>query len=71
MSDVKEVVLYSCAYNTPEESSRLLEKCSFIKLHPTQIKRAVNRTNEFTETHSSNMESVTKTNHPRVRTFGI
>lgn len=59
MPDVKEVVLYSCAYNTPEESSRLLEKCSFIKLHPTQIKRAVNGTNEFTETHGSEiMESV-------------
>jgi hypothetical protein len=59
MPDVKEVVLYSCAYNTPEESSRLLEKCSFIKLHPTQIKRAVNRTSEFTETHGSEiMESV-------------
>lgn len=59
MPDVKEVVLYSCAYNTPEESSRLLEKCSFIKLHPTQIKRAVNRTNEFTETHGSEiMESI-------------
>ena len=47
MPDVKEVVLFSCAYNTPEESSRLLEKCSFIKLHPTQVKRAVNNTNKF------------------------
>ena len=30
MPDVKEVLLYSCAYNTPKESSRLLDKCSFI-----------------------------------------
>lgn len=45
MPDVKEVVLYSCAFNTPEESSRLLEKSSFIKLHPTQIKRAINSAN--------------------------
>lgn len=49
MPDVKEVVLYSCAFNTPEESSRLLEKCSFIKLHPTQVKRAITSTNEFIE----------------------
>lgn len=49
MPDVKEVVLFSCAYNTPEESSRLLEKCSFIKLHPTQAKKAITSTNEFIE----------------------
>lgn len=53
MPDVKEVVLFSCAYNTPEESSRLLEKCSFIKLHPTQIKRAITSTGEFIETPGS------------------
>lgn len=59
MPDVKEVVLYSCAYNTPEESSRLLEKCSFIKLHPTQIKRAVTGANKFIETSGPGiMESV-------------
>lgn len=59
MPDVKEVILFSSAYNTPEESSRLLEKCSFIKLHPTQIKRAVTRANEFIETSGSCiMESV-------------
>lgn len=59
MPDVKEVVLFSCAYNTPEETSRLLGKCSFIKLHPTQIKRAVTRTNEFIETHGAEiMENV-------------
>lgn len=49
MPDVKEVVLFSCAYNTPEESSRLLEKCSFIKLHPTQVKKAITSANEFIE----------------------
>jgi hypothetical protein len=49
MPDVKEVVLFSCAYNTPEESSRLLEKCSFIKLHPTQVKKAITSTNDFIE----------------------
>ena len=59
MPDVKEVVLFSCAYNTPEESSRLLEKCSFIKLHSTQFKRAVTGANEFIETSGSGiMESV-------------
>jgi len=59
MPDVKEVVLFSCAYNTPEESSRLLEKCSFIKLHPTQIKKAITSTNEFIEaTNLDIMDSV-------------
>jgi len=59
MPDVKEVVLYSCAYNTPEESSRLLEKCSFIKLHPTQIKKAITSTSEFIEsTNLDIMDSV-------------
>ncbi len=53
MPDVKEVVLFSCAFNTPEESSRLLEKCSFIKLHPTQIKRAITSTGEFIEAPGS------------------
>lgn len=55
MPDVKEVVLFSCAYNTPEESSRLLEKCSFIKLHPTQVKRAVTNTDKFIETSGSDI----------------
>jgi len=59
MPDVKEVVLYSCAFNTPEESSRLLEKCSFIKLHPTQVKRAITSTNDFIEaTNLDIMDSV-------------
>lgn len=55
MPDVKEVVLFSCAYNTPEESSRLLKKCSFIKLHATQIKRAITSTNGFLETPGSDI----------------
>ncbi len=59
MPDEKEFVLYSCAYNTTEESSRLLERCSFIQLHPTQIKRTETRANEFIETSGSGiMESV-------------
>jgi len=49
MSDVKEILLYSSAFNTPEESSRMLSKCSFISLHPTQIKRTINNSNEFLE----------------------
>lgn len=35
MPDVKEILLCSSAFNTPEESSRILSKCSFITLHPT------------------------------------
>ena len=64
MPDVKEVVLYSCAHNTPEESARLLEKCSFIKLHPTQIKRAVNNINEFIEAHSPEIMENVRQNEP-------
>lgn len=55
MPDVKEVVLFSCAHNTPEESSRLLEKCGFIKLHATQIKKAVTGTGEFLETSGTDI----------------
>lgn len=55
MPDVKEIVLFSCAYNTPEETSRLLDKCSFIKIHPTQIKRAITSTNEFLEAPNSDI----------------
>ena len=61
MPDVKEVVLYSCAFNTPEESSRLLEKSSFIKLHSTQIKRAIQSANEIVEAPASDiMDKVRK-----------
>ena len=55
MPDVKEIVLYSCAFNTPEESSRMLEKSSFIKLHPTQIKRAVKSANKLIDAPSSDL----------------
>lgn len=49
MADVKEAVLYSCAFNTPEETSKLLEKCGSVKLHSTQIKRVVDATGQFIE----------------------
>ncbi len=55
MPDVKEIVLFSCAYNTPEESSRLLGKCSFIKIHATQIKRAITSANEVIEAPGSDI----------------
>jgi hypothetical protein len=53
MPDVKEILLYSSAFNTPEESSRMLSKCSFISLHPTQIKRAISGSNDFLELNGS------------------
>lgn len=53
MPDVKEIVLYSCAFNTPEETSRLLAKCSAIEIHSTQIKRAVKSTNAIIEKSDS------------------
>jgi hypothetical protein len=49
MADVKEAVLYSCASNTPEERSTLLEKFGLIELHSTQIKRFVGTTGAFME----------------------
>lgn len=47
MPDVKEILLYSSAFNTPEESSRILRKCSSITIHPTQIKRCITGSNDF------------------------
>lgn len=49
MPDVKEIVLFSSAFNTPQESARMFSKCSFIKLHPTQIKHAIMDTHSFME----------------------
>ena len=53
MPDVKEILLYSSAFNTPEESSRMLSKCSLFTLHPTQIKRTVTNANDFMETNGA------------------
>lgn len=64
MPDVKEVVLFSCAYNTPEESSRLLEKCGFIKLHATQIKKAVTSTSKFLKTSGPGIMDKVRQNEP-------
>jgi hypothetical protein len=55
MPDVKEIILYSSANNTPEETSRLLEKCSPITIHPTQIKRSISDTNEFLESKGADI----------------
>lgn len=47
--DVKEIVLFSTAHNTPEETSQIIEKCSLFKLHPTTIKRVVEKAGETVE----------------------
>lgn len=39
--DVKEILLYSIAHNTPIETSNLISKCSLFDLHPTTIKRLI------------------------------
>ena len=61
MPDVREVVLYACSHNTPEESSQLLDKCSLIRLHPTQIKQTITKANELLESQGEDiMENVRK-----------
>lgn len=47
--DVKEIVLFSTAHNTPEETSQIIEKCSLFKLHPTTIKRVIEAAGELIE----------------------
>jgi hypothetical protein len=55
MPDMKEVLLYSSANNTPEETSRLLQKCSLITIHPTQVKRTIFNTSNFLETKGTDI----------------
>lgn len=49
--DVKEIVLYSCAHNTPEETSKIIGKCGMFEIHPTTVKRIISQTGEFLETN--------------------
>jgi hypothetical protein len=53
--DVKEIVLYSCAHNTPEETSKIIGKCSMFEIHPTTIKRIINHTGELLEANKDEM----------------
>ena len=43
MLEVREAVAFACAYVTPEEANKLLEKTSLFHPHPTQIKRCIER----------------------------
>ncbi len=41
--EVREAVALACAFSTPEEAALLLEKTALFRLHPTVIKRALER----------------------------
>jgi len=41
MLEAREAVAFACAYVTPEETNKLLEKTAFFHPHPTQIKRCI------------------------------
>jgi len=56
MPDVKEIVLFSCAHNTPEETAQIIKKCSLFELHPTTIKRTVESAGAFIEEHKENIK---------------
>jgi len=73
MADVKEILLYTTAYNTPEESSRILDKCSFISLHPTQIKRAITKAHELMESSGTELMDApcAKRKMPPLRPIGL
>jgi len=47
--EVQEGLLYACAHNTPEETSKLFGKISLFKVHPSTIKRMVEKTGNFIE----------------------
>jgi len=53
--EVQEALLYSCAHNTPEETSRLLQKTSILDIHPTTIKKLINETGGFVEEHKDSI----------------
>ena len=54
--DVREAVLYSCAHNTPEETVKILTKFALFNIHPTTIKRIVNKTGAFFEENKDSMK---------------
>lgn len=47
--DVQEGLLFSAAHNTPEETAQLFEKISMFQIHPTTIKKLINKTGDFIE----------------------
>jgi hypothetical protein len=55
MPDVKEVVLFSSAHNTPEETAQIIKKCSLFELHPTTIKRAIENAGVLIEEHKESI----------------
>jgi hypothetical protein len=58
--DIKEIVLYSCAHNTPEETSKIIGKCSMFEIHPTTIKRIISQTGAVLE---ANKDEITEMLH--------
>lgn len=51
--EVREAVLYLSAHETPEKSVEFFEKCSMFNLHPTTIKRLIDKTGEIFQDNAS------------------
>ncbi len=53
--ELEELLLYSCAHNTPEETSKLYAKMSGQQIHPTNIKRLIKDTAVVMEEQKESM----------------
>ncbi len=53
--ELEELLLYSCAHNTPEETSKLYAKMSGEQIHPTNIKRLIKDTAAVMEEQKETM----------------
>lgn len=47
--ELQESILYSCAHNTPEETAMLVKKIGMLTVHPTTIKKVVEKNGDFVE----------------------
>ncbi len=54
--EVREAVGFSCAFSTPEEAALLFEKTAMFKLHPTALKRALERIESCVEPHRQEVD---------------
>lgn len=53
---VREAVLYAVAHNTPDETAKLLMKCSLFRPSTTAIKHMVEKTGQFLEAYTEALQ---------------
>ncbi len=49
--EMREGVLYSCAHNTPEETAKIMAKFGMVSVHPSTIKKVIDRVGQSIENH--------------------